>query len=83
MIVGAPFDGGRGSQTGSVYVYKEASKDKWELFDRKIVPTDGKNGDQFGISLDIDELSTLVIGSNVSHLNLRLVSALSYVISNP
>lgn len=68
MVVGAPFDGTGGSQTGSVSVYKEVSENKWELLDSKITPVDGSAGDQFGVSVDIDDESTIVIGSSVSML---------------
>lgn len=64
--MGAPFDGTGGSQTGSVFVYKEVSENKWDLFDRKITPLGGKAGDQFGVSVDIDDESTIAIGSSVS-----------------
>jgi len=64
VIVGAPFDGA--SQTGSVLVYSEVSENNWELLDSKIVGNDSSDGDQFGISVDVDDLGTFVIGSNVS-----------------
>ena len=76
MVVGAPFDGTGGSQTGSVSVYKEVTENKWELFDSKISPVDGSAGDQFGVSVDIDEESTIVIGSSVS--TLRVVISVFY-----
>ena len=66
-MVGAPFDVIGSTQTGSVSVYKEVSENKWELFDGKIAPVDGRAGDQFGVSVDADE-STIVIGSSVSAL---------------
>lgn len=67
MYVGAPFDESGGSKTGSVSIYTEVSKDSWSLLD-KITPSDASAGDQFGVSLDIDDSSTFVIGSNVSIL---------------
>lgn len=64
MVVGAPFDG-EGSSTGSVFVYKEVSEDKWELQGNKITLQEGLQGDAFGYSVDIDEESTLAIGVRV------------------
>jgi hypothetical protein len=66
VVVGAPFDGTGSSQTGSVFVYKEVSNNTWELFGDKITPLDGLGGDAFGFSVDIDDSSTVVIGSRVS-----------------
>lgn len=65
MYVGAPFDESGGSKTGSVSIYTEVSNDSWSLLDR-ITPSDGNAGDQFGVSLDVDDSSTFIIGSNVS-----------------
>lgn len=81
MFVGAPFDVSGGSQSGSVSIYREVSDDNWELFEgNKISPGDGDDGDQFGVSLDIDDSSTFVVGSNVSiicvkniHLGIRFI----------
>lgn len=81
MFVGAPFDVSGGSQSGSVSIYREVSDDNWELFEgNKVSPGDGNDGDQFGVSLDIDDSSTFVIGSNVSitcvkniHLGIRFI----------
>ena len=67
MFVGAPFDGQEGSQLGTVSVYKEVSDNSWELFN-KITSTDGEDRDRFGVSLDIDDMSTFVVGANVSIL---------------
>ena len=78
-MVGAPFDGSGDSQTGSVSVYKEVSENKWQLLDSKITPVDGSAGDQFGVSVDIDEESTIVIGSSVSAL-LVLISEFYYAV---
>ena len=68
MFVGAPFDGLEGSQLGTVSIYKEVSDDSWELFD-KFTSTDGNDGDRFGVSLDIDDSPTFVVGANVSALS--------------
>ena len=54
-MVGAPFDGTGRSQTGSVFVYEEVSENMWELLDSKIIPLDGSAGDQFGVSVDIED----------------------------
>lgn len=66
VVVGAPFDESGSSMTGSVFVYREVSENKWEMVGNKITPEDGVDGDTFGYSVDIDEHSTLVIGSKVS-----------------
>ena len=66
VLIGAPFDGAENSQTGSVFAYKETEDNKWELLDDKIVPADGTDGDLFGFSVDIDENSSILIGSRVS-----------------
>lgn len=64
--MGAPFDSDDSLETGSVFVYKEVNEDEWELLGSKIIPADGIDGGLFGFSVDIDEDSTIVIGSRVS-----------------
>lgn len=82
-MIGAPFDGEGDSSTGSVFVYKETSEDKWELQGAKITPQDGLQGDAFGFSVDVDKDSNLVIGARVrncgscntsQHARLMLIS---------
>ncbi|KAL7519364.1 hypothetical protein ACHAWX_004128, partial [Stephanocyclus meneghinianus] len=79
VVVGAPFDGTGGSQTGSVSVYKEVSENKWELLDSKITPVDGSAGDQFGVSVDIDDESTIVIGSSHATVDENNEAGAAYV----
>eukprot|EP00804_Cyclotella_cryptica_P000057 CCRYP_013743-RA/>CCRYP_013743-RA protein AED:0.16 eAED:0.16 QI:2268/1/1/1/0.69/0.66/27/153/931 len=79
IVVGAPFDGTGSSQTGSVSVYKEVSENKWELFDSKIIPLDGSAGDQFGVSVDIDEESTIVIGASHATVGANNDAGAAYV----
>lgn len=67
VAVGAPFDGEDGTDTGSVFLYKEESENNWELQGDKITPADGVDEDLFGFSVDLDNDSTLLIGSRVSH----------------
>lgn len=58
-----------GAQTGSVFVYQEVSENDWQMLGDKITPADGINEDLFGFSVDLDDDSTLLIGSRVSSYN--------------
>lgn len=52
LVVGAPFDGGNGSQAGAAFVF-ERSGDAWQ-FRQRIHGAGGDAGDWFGISAAID-----------------------------
>lgn len=68
--MGAPYDDDENdSQTGSVFVFKEVSQNKWELQGDKIIPNDAAGGEFFGESVDIDEESRIVIGAGVRSCN--------------
>lgn len=74
VVVGAPFD-----EIGSVFVYKEVSDNKWELLGDKITPPDGVELDMFGYSVDVDQDSTLVVGSAVSlSLMISIIYSVNY-----
>ena len=70
-MVGAPFDGIGGNRTGSVHVYKEVSENNWQLLGDKITSVDGRDGDLFGVSVDINEANTIVVGSMVGRPRLQ------------
>lgn len=77
LIVGAPFDETGGLRTGSVYLYEEVSENMWGLVHKLV---NGSDGDRFGTSLDIDEMSTVAIGASVS--SFKLWRTLYYIISS-
>jgi RHS repeat-associated protein/uncharacterized repeat protein (TIGR01451 family) len=60
VAVGAPYDGDKGFESGSVYVYVRQG-DTWSL-QAKLVASDGSAGDNFGCAVAISD-DTLVIGA--------------------
>ena len=61
LVVGAPHEGEGNGKVGALFLYKEVSTNNWDLFD-KVTPEDGKAGDLYGFSVDIDD-STVVVGA--------------------
>jgi len=61
LVVGAPNEGAGSDKIGAVFVYKKDGVGDW-VFNEKIVPSDGNQGDLFGFSVDIHG-STVVVGS--------------------
>ncbi len=65
MIVGAPFDDGAGADTGSAYLFDRVkvatASPVWRQF-KKLTPSNGGTGDNFGVSVAIHN-STAVVGA--------------------
>jgi hypothetical protein len=63
IVVGAPNDDDKGTDSGSIYIFgkDQGGANNWGLV-KKIVPTDGVAGDQFGYSVSLVN-SDLVVGA--------------------
>lgn len=59
LVVGAPEDDDKGSNSGSVYVLRRV-QDTW-VHQRKVVAPDGAKGDYFGLALAVDS-GRVVVG---------------------
>ncbi|MEA3417458.1 MAG: FG-GAP repeat protein, partial [Thermodesulfobacteriota bacterium] len=64
IVVGAYWDDDNGTDSGSVYIFERdhGGTDNWGEV-RKIIPTDGAEGDYFGNSVSIS-LDTVAVGSH-------------------
>ncbi|MEM0911800.1 MAG: FG-GAP repeat protein [Pseudomonadota bacterium] len=63
LIIGAPRDDQKGTDTGAVYVYIK-KKSGWQ-FHEKLTASDATAGDLFGISLAVDG-ETLIVGADLN-----------------
>lgn len=60
IVIGSLLDDDQGDDSGSAYVYRLVDN-VWSL-EEKLTATDGREGDQFGISVSIED-STIVVGA--------------------
>jgi len=61
LVVGAPTDDNNGITSGSVYAYRNL-EGTWIELDQRLLPSDGANEDQFGMSIAMNG-STVAIGA--------------------
>lgn len=61
LVVGAPTDDNNGITSGSAYVYRNLQAN-WIKLDQRLLPSDGENGDRFGMSMALDN-NTVAIGA--------------------
>eukprot|EP00970_Alexandrium_tamarense_P010477 scaffold2147_cov239-Alexandrium_tamarense.AAC.1 len=63
LVVGAPYDDDKGSNSGAVYLYAlNSTSDTWGD-EQKIVASDGAAGDYFGRAVAMSETGHLVVGA--------------------
>eukprot|EP01082_Thalassiosira_pseudonana_P002710 g3718.t1 g3718 contig12:2646135-2647881(+) len=63
LVVGAPEDGDKGSNAGSVYLYTLNSTSNTWGDEQKIVASDGAQYDNFGLAVALSETGHLVVGA--------------------
>ena len=68
LVVGAHYDDDRGTDSGSVYVYRRSSATEPLVFQQKITASDGAEYDRFGFSVSVSG-NTLVVGAYIDDDN--------------
>jgi hypothetical protein len=63
LVVGAPYDDDKGSESGSVYLYTLNSTSNIWGDEQKIVASDGAESDKFGVAVAMSETGHLVVGA--------------------
>ncbi len=79
-VIGAPQDEEGGTRSGAAYVFTEADGD-WVETD-KIVPSDGRNGDQYGSSVAISGNRTLIGAPTADDFTTDIGAVYAYLLDN-